>query len=462
MQENLMSGNNTISMNLSDLKIEWQNKHVLIVGAGATGLSCAKFLQSNQIDFKLVDSRPELNGIQADFNIELGDFSELTFTKADILIVSPGVSIQHALIQKAMQSGKEIIGDVELFSRLATKPIIAITGSNGKSTVTTLVTELLNSKGIVAEIGGNIGIPCLDLLDKDFKTDCYVLELSSFQLETTNNLKTIASIILNLSEDHMDRYDSRLDYFLAKKKILSNAMNIVVNLDDSNVVDFCSEFDSNKITISLENKTADFHIEKINNTEYIYNGESVVMDLSNIKLVGEHNKLNILAALALTSVLDSEIKETAEVVNNFTGLAHRSQEVSRHNQLQWINDSKATNIGATIAALNGFKHNSIHLILGGQGKGQDFSELASSLTENIKHIYIYGEDAEIIFNTLKECTNINITSVNTLTECIALINSSAIADDIVLFSPACASFDQFDNYMQRGEYFVDAIKRLGA
>ena len=452
--------NDTLNMKITDLKLEWKDKNVLIVGAGSTGLSCAEFLNKHNIFFTIIDSREDLNYINKNIDIVCGFFQEKYFSQADILIVSPGVSIKHPFIQCAINQGKEIIGDVELFCRLTDKPIIAITGSNGKSTVTTLVSEILNASNITAKPGGNIGIPCLDLIATDSETDCYVLELSSFQLETTFSLKAYASIILNISEDHMDRYDSYSDYRDAKKKVLHNAENIIFNSDDDVISGISLDYDANTITFSLVNQEADFYIKLHDGNEVIYHNNDIIADISNIKLIGLHNKLNILAALSLCSVFDTDLKQTQNVINEFSGLEHRSQVVSTYKGLVWINDSKATNIGATSAALAGLSERSIHLILGGQGKAQDFSDLVPALTTNVKNIYVYGEDADLIIDAIVNKIETNIIRVETLEQSINLIASTAVKDDVILFSPACASFDQFDNYIHRGESFIDSVKRL--
>jgi len=459
VKENFLS-NDILNMKITDLKLEWKDKNVLIVGAGSTGLSCAEFLNKHNIFFTIIDSREDLNYINKNIDIVCGYFQEKYFSQADILIVSPGVSIKHPFIQDAINQGKEVIGDVELFCRLTDKPIIAITGSNGKSTVTTLVSEILNASNITAKPGGNIGIPCLDLITTDSETDCYVLELSSFQLETTFSLKAYASIILNISEDHMDRYDSYSDYRDAKEKVLHNAENIIFNSDDDVISGISLDYDANTITFSLVNQKADFYIKQHDGNEVIYHNNIIIADISNIKLIGLHNKLNILAALSLCSVFDTDLKQTQNVINDFSGLEHRSQMVSTYKDLVWINDSKATNIGATSAALAGLSEHAVHLILGGQSKAQDFNDLVPALTTNVKNIYVYGEDADLIIDAIVNKIETNIVRVETLEQSINLVASTAVKDDVILFSPACASFDQFDNYMHRGESFIDSVKRL--
>lgn len=462
-----ISGVDKTIMNIEDLKLEWKGKDILIVGCGVSGISCANFLSNNDIDFSIVDSRTNIkniSNINQRYTIKFGDFQETDFSSADILIVSPGVSIKHPFIQKAIEKGKEIFGDVDLFCRLVDAPIIAITGSNGKSTVTTLVGDILNASNINAKVGGNIGVPCLDLLSLDHsnhsheaKTDCYVLELSSFQLETTSHLKAYASVILNLSEDHMDRYDSFLDYCNAKQRILNDSKYTIINLDDKLASKLSHAKDS--ITFSL-NAKADFTLGLKSGKEWIFHHEKPFLDISNLRIVGQHNKSNILAAVSLCSVFDIALDKTELAIKNFSGLEHRSQLISKNNNVQWINDSKATNIGATSAALNGFSNCSLYLILGGQSKGQDFTELLPVLTNNIKQIFIYGEDSVLIANSIKEKTKIRIQCLSSLKESINEISKLVIDDDVVLFSPACASFDQFDNYMHRGQSFVQYVNEV--
>ena len=453
-----------IIMNISDLKLEWKEKNILIVGYGVSGISCANFLSDNDVEFSIVDSRTNIknvSNINQRYMIKFGDFQENDFSAADILIVSPGVSIKHPFIQKAIEEGKEVLGDVDLFCRVVDAPVIAITGSNGKSTVTTLVGDILKASDINAKVGGNIGVPCLDLLDSDHsheaKADCYILELSSFQLETTSHLKAYASVILNLSEDHMDRYDSFLDYCNAKQRILNDSKYTIINLDDKLASKLSLTEDS--ITFSLNTK-ADFTLGLKAGKEWVFHNDTPFLDISKLKIVGQHNKSNILAAMSLCSVFDIDIDKTAQAINTFSGLEHRSQLISDFNNVQWINDSKATNIGATSAALNGFSNRSLYLILGGQSKGQDFTDLLPVLTSNIKQIFIYGEDSVLIANSIKEKTKISIQCVPTLKVSTNEISKLVIDGDVVLFSPACASFDQFDNYMHRGQSFIQYVNEV--
>ncbi len=459
-----MLSNDSEKMKIVDLKHDWQNKKILIVGAGSTGLSCANFLKRHGLDFVIVDSRQNLSGLHHGIDIIGGDFKAENFNVADILIVSPGVPLTEPFVQSAIKQGKEVIGDVELFCRLTEKPIIAITGSNGKSTVTTLVGEILNAVKFVAKVGGNIGVPCLDLLESDAETDCYVLELSSFQLETTLSLKSHASVILNLTEDHLDRYESFQGYCNAKKKILLNSENIIVNNDDEGVVKFCATHNTNKISFSIVGDKADFYIdidtEEYSGHECVFHKGHAIVDISDIQLVGQHNKQNILAAVSLCSTFGINLKAISKVIASFTGLEHRSQRVSHYAGATWINDSKATNIAATCAALNGFSNNDIHLILGGQAKGQDFKELTPAITSNVKTIVIFGEDADLIRTGIEIDTTARIEMVDNLNESVEIVAQSLSFGDVVLFSPACASFDQFDNYMQRGQSFINAVKRL--
>ncbi len=460
-RNNLNLGSNKTEVKISDLKLQWKDKAILIVGGGVTGLSCARFLKKHGLDFVIVDSRSSvisITDIQNKFEIICGEFQEHYFTNADILIVSPGISIKHPYIQAAIQQKKQVIGDVALFCTLTDAPIIAITGSNGKSTVTTLVGEILNSAGLEARVGGNIGVPCLELLT-DNEPDCYVLELSSFQLETTPNLDAYVSVVLNLSEDHMDRYDSFLDYCNAKKKIFKNTQNIVVNTDDQRTVELTESININKITFGLENKTGlNFYLDTHNGVEWVFHNGKPLISISNIKIAGQHNKLNILAVLSLCSVFDIELGKTEKVISQFTGLEHRSQVISTKKGVRWVNDSKATNIGATSAALKGFSDYPLYLILGGQSKGQNFMELVPFITKNIKQIIVYGEDAELIFNTIRSVPELSVTKVQTLEEAIKFIEPYVIRGDVVLFSPACASFDQFDNYVHRGQSFISIVQ----
>lgn len=444
----------------------WSHKRVLIVGLGKTGLSCARYLSEKGIEVAITDSReypPALNELQAHFPdvaIFVGGFNADAFERATCLIVSPGISLREPLIVEARARGAEIVGDIELFSRDANAPIIAITGSNGKSTVTSLLGEMAKAAGLDVRVGGNIGVPALDLLQAP-KPDLYVLELSSFQLETTESLNACAAAILNISEDHMDRYHDLNDYTAAKAKVYYGTGTLIVNLDDDVVMstvnlirqgrDFVG-FTANKPNIN------EFGICSDGGTEYLCYGEEKLIAVSELKIKGKHNIVNALAALALGKEATISFDGMLAGLKTYPGLPHRSQWIAEKNGVTWYNDSKATNVGAAIAAINGIDADAIILIAGGQAKGQDFSPLKEVVKNRVKHLILLGEDANLLNAELETYTE--VTFVVDMTEAVTKANEIAITGEAVLLSPACASFDMYSGYEQRGELFVNAVQEV--
>lgn len=442
------------------------HKRVLIVGLGKTGLSCARYLSQHGVEVAVTDSRdhpPALDELQdafPDIAIFVGGFSAEAFERATCLIVSPGISLREPLIAEARARGAEIVGDIELFARNANAPVIAITGSNGKSTVTSLLGEMAEAAGLDVRVGGNIGVPALDLLH-DPKPDLYVLELSSFQLETTESLNACAAAILNISEDHMDRYQDINDYTAAKAKVYYGTGALIVNLDDEAVMATVKLIRQGRELLGFtKNKPAEnqFGICLKDKQEYLCYGSEALIAISELKIKGKHNVVNALAALALGKEANIPFAEMLAALKEFTGLPHRSQWIAEKNNISWYNDSKATNVGASIAAINGIDANNIILIAGGQGKGQDFSPLKDVVKNKVNHLILLGEDAGLLNAELAEYANVIF--VKNIKQAVDKANEVAMPGDAVLLSPACASFDMFTGYEQRGDAFIIAVKEV--
>lgn len=436
---------------------------VVIVGLGKTGLSCARFLAAHGIDFMIVDSREippgldELKTIVPATKIVTGEFKPDLFATANTLIVSPGISVQHALIASARARGADIIGDIELFARVAQAPIIAITGSNGKSTVTTLFAEMLRQANKQVQVGGNLGVPALELLDD--AAELYVLELSSFQLETTDSLDVVVSVILNISEDHMDRYDDLQAYIDAKAKILNGHGSVVANLDDQIVVKLVDRLNLHRkrINFSLNQPTDNNYGLHLHAGEtYLCKGQDALLPVSKVAIKGTHNIANALAALALGEALDLPMPAMLTALQTYTGLPHRMQWVGECHGVNWFNDSKATNVGAAVAAIEGVPGDSVILLAGGQGKDQDFSPFGAALAKRVKAVVLMGEDAALLAEVIP--ASVTISYADDMTAAIELAASHAVQGDAVLLSPACASFDMFNNYEHRGEVYMAAVR----
>ena len=442
------------------------HKRVLVVGLGKTGFSCARYLSEQGIEVAITDSReypPALDELQEaypDIAVFVGGFNSQAFKRASCLVVSPGISLREPLIAEARARGAEIVGDIEIFARNANAPVVAITGSNGKSTVTSLLGDMATASGMDVRVGGNIGVPALDLLQEP-RPDLYVLELSSFQLETTNSLDACAAAILNISEDHMDRYYDLNDYTAAKAKVYYGTGSLIVNLDDERVMATVNLLSQGRNLVGFTAKKPEdkqFGICNESNDAYLCYGDEMLLPVSELKIKGQHNVVNALAALALGQEANIPLNGMITALKEFPGLPHRSQWIAEENGVAWYNDSKATNVGAAIAAINGTEANKIILIAGGQAKGQDFSPLKNVVKNRVKQLILLGEDAELIKSELSGLTEIS--SVNDLSEAVKKASEVAISGDAVLLSPACASFDMFSGYEQRGDVFVAAVKEV--
>lgn len=453
---------------MSDAITALASKRVLIVGLGKTGLSCARFLNKRGVEVAVTDSRDNPPGLEVlqqelpDIAVFVGSFNTEVFERADVLIVSPGVSVNELQIQAAAARGVEIIGDVELFARLAEAPVVAITGSNGKSTVTTLLGEMIKAAGLNVAVGGNLGTPVLDLLEQPVP-DFYVLELSSFQLETTSSLNAKASTLLNISEDHMDRYNTLEDYVQAKTRIFTGNGAVILNKDDSKVIELKEKLRrSHKvIEFTLAEPSADeYGVRHKDDQQWLCKGDEKLLAVNELKIKGKHNIANALAALALGQAAGISTNAMLNTLKVFPGLAHRTEWISNINGVDWFNDSKATNVGAALAAINGIEANNLILIAGGQGKGQDFSPLKETVSNNVKTVILIGEDSELLQQTLEGAVQLLL--ADSMEDAVSKAASIAQAGDVVLLSPACASFDMFNGYEERGKAFITAVSEVQA
>lgn len=441
-----------------------QHKNCVIVGLGQTGLSCAQFLCEKGAAVAVMDTRelpPALHTLQQDHPevlVHTGGLSLEWLQHADQIILSPGVDPRLPELQAAASAGIEMIGDIELFARYADAPVIAITGSNGKSTVTTLVSLMAQLAGYQVATGGNLGTPALDLLD-EAPVDFYVLELSSFQLETVNSLNAFAAVVLNISADHLDRYNSVGDYQQTKQRIYQGNGVMVINRDDPVVAAMA---DPNRQTIGFglkQHGEHDFAVRLIDGQRWLCEGQYELMPVKDMKIAGQHNIANALAALALGSVMGLPMHAMLSALREFKGLPHRCRLVRERRGVHWYNDSKATNVGATIAAIEGLTDNGeMILILGGVGKGQDFAALTTVLKAHVYATVLIGEAADEIAGIVPS-TVITETadSIKSAVNLAALLAKEGMQ---VLLSPACASFDMFLSYVDRGQQFEQAVREL--
>ena len=436
----------------------------VIVGLGKTGLSCFRYLSNQGLNVAITDSReepPELLELRAEFesaSVYLGQINEQVLLASDQIILSPGVSLDNKSIKLSIENNIPVFGDIELFCQKAQAPIIAVSGSNGKSTVTTIVAEMTRLAGLKTYVGGNIGIPALDLLS-DSTPDLYVLELSSFQLETTYSLNAHASVVLNVSPDHMDRYLSLKDYANTKKRIYSGQGLMVLNKDEEYIH---SIIDSKRDTIYFSlgaPEGENFGLINHNNEVWLSQGNEKIINKNQLKIKGEHNISNALAAMALAGAVNVPTNIMADVLKNFTGLEHRCQLVREIDNVSWYNDSKATNVGACIASITGLcELGNIILIAGGDSKGADLSGLNPIVKKYIKRVFLFGIDANKLADVMG--SDVDKEFVNNMNEAVKGASKIADPDDIVLLAPACSSLDMYKNYQQRGDAFISAIDAL--
>ncbi|SEG70787.1 UDP-N-acetylmuramoyl-L-alanine--D-glutamate ligase [Marinobacterium lutimaris] len=442
------------------------DKKRVVIGLGQTGMACARYLFARGQAFFACDTRdnpPAADQFRREFPgvpLYCGPLDAELLCQAAEILLSPGVAQADPAIRQAVAQGVRLSGDIDLFCQQAKAPIVAITGSNAKSTVTSLVGEMAEAAGVNVRVGGNLGTPVLDLLDDS--AELYVLELSSFQLETTNDLRAAAATVLNISPDHLDRYDSMQGYHAAKHRIFRGCSCAVTNRDDA----------LTQPLVATGTKMRSFGLSKPDLNQFglighqggtwLARGLEPLLDVREMKIRGSHNQANALAALALGEAVGLPMAPMLEALKTFAGLKHRCQWVASKCGAEWYNDTKGTNVGATLAALNGLGatlegEEKIILIAGGVGKGQTFDELDAPMGRFGRELVLIGEDAPKL---AAEITSVPHRFATSMDEAVALANSIAGPGDIVLLSPACASFDMFSGYPARGEAFVSAVEEL--
>lgn len=448
------------------------NQFYLVAGLGKTGHSIAAYLQRRNLPFVAFDTRKKVDNL-AEFNekfpgvdVFLEELPDNLYNNLKEIITSPGISLDEPFLKKAASLAIPIVGDIECFARSVHAPIIAITGTNGKSTVTTLVGEMAKAAGKKVAVAGNIGLPVLDLVDDSEHYDLWVLELSSFQLDLTYSLAPIAACILNISPDHLDRHHTLEAYIASKQTIYRQAKHIIYNRDDS--VTFPAlilepDSDCTLSSFGLDSPANQNEWGMVNkeNGEFLSCGDNLLIDVDQLLIKGKHNWQNALAAAALASSVKIAPIHIKSVLTSFAGLAHRCQWVRTLNEVDWINDSKGTNIGATISAVAGIGESikgKIVLIAGGLGKGADFSQLRSFAEKYTRSIILIGKDAINIEHALAGC--IPTLMAASFAEAITIANEQARPGDVVLLSPACASQDMFKDFNHRGEVFVQLVSKL--
>ncbi len=438
-------------------------KHI-VVGLGKTGQSCVRYLLGQGAQVEVVDTRTQPPGLD-DFvkafpsvPVRLGELDADYLSTADDLVVSPGVPIKHPMIQRARENGTEITGDIDIFSCVAEAPIIAITGSNGKSTVTTLLGDMAKKAGTKVAIGGNLGTPALDLIDP--AVELYVLELSSFQLETTRRLGAMSATVLNVSEDHMDRYSGMPEYHAAKHRIFYGATNAVVN-DDLPLTAPLMAQGMQAIHYGLGNPgLKKFSTIMENSEQWIVHGYKPIMRVAEMRLKGKHNLYNALAALSLGHTAGIPLEDMIATLKEYPGLHHRCEYIRTVDGVDYINDSKGTNVGATRAAVESLGDTcsgQLVLIAGGEGKGADFTPLRDVVENYCKAVVLIGRDAPEIARVLPEEI---IHRAETLEGAVQQARHLAEQSDMVLLSPACASFDMFESYEHRGAQFSHYVRQM--
>ena len=435
--------------------------YTLVVGLGVTGLSVVRHLHNLGEAVVVADSRdipPALQEFRQSFPeipLHTGKFDNKLFTNAHRIVVSPGVPLSEPALKLAVEQGVEITGDIDLFANEVAAPVVAITGSNGKSTVTTLVALMAEKAGLAVAAGGNIGVPVLELLEHP--KDLYVLELSSFQLETLNRLPMASAVVLNISADHMDRYPDVAAYAMSKQAIYRDTEHAVVNRDDP-VVSRMLPASQQSTGFTLGRPGAgDFGLCMAGDVEYLCTHEEQLIETSKLKIRGKHNLANALAALALGQSIGLPMPAMLEALKEFPGLPHRTQWIAELNGVSWYNDSKGTNVGATLAAIEGLPGKHV-LIAGGQGKGADFSLLAEAAKQRCRALVLIGQDADKIAAAVDGAAPVEF--ADSMEAAVKLAAGIARKGDNVLLSPACASFDMFQGFEKRGEAFVQAVQGL--
>ncbi len=438
----------------------------VVAGLGISGVSAVNFLHENGYRVAVTDSRqlpPGHDQIPATVQTSFGKLDQDLLLQAEEIVISPGLDIKLPEIQAAIAKGIPVVSEIQILRRATDKPIVAITGSNAKSTVTTLIGLMAQDAGVKVAVGGNLGRPALDLTRDD--PDVYILELSSFQLETTSNLNAEVAVVLNMSEDHLDRHGDMAGYHAAKHRIFQGVKKVVFNRDDSLTRPLVPDVTPmQSFGLNAPDLKQYGILREDNGTIWLARGRERLLKSSEMYIQGTHNVANALACLALGEAIGLPIDKMLETLKTFKGLEHRCEFVKEVAGVRYYNDSKGTNIGATLAALDGLgaaieaQSGKVAIILGGQGKGQDFTALRQSLEKYAKLAVLIGEDRPVIEKAIQGTTE--LLHAETLQEAVALCQQHTQAQDVVLLSPACASFDMFTGYPQRGHRFVEYVNAL--
>lgn len=438
----------------------------VVAGLGISGVSAVNFLHENGYRVAVTDSRqlpPGHDQIPATVQTSFGKLDQDLLLQAEEIVISPGLDIKLPEIQAAIAKGIPVVSEIQILRRATDKPIVAITGSNAKSTVTTLIGLMAQDVGVKVAVGGNLGRPALDLTRDD--PDVYILELSSFQLETTSNLNAEVAVVLNMSEDHLDRHGDMAGYHAAKHRIFQGVKKVVFNRDDSLTRPLVPDVTPmQSFGLNAPDLKQYGILREDNGTIWLARGRERLLKSSEMYIQGTHNVANALACLALGEAIGLPIDKMLETLKTFKGLEHRCEFVKEVAGVRYYNDSKGTNIGATLAALDGLgaaieaQGGKVAIILGGQGKGQDFTALRQSLEKYAKLAVLIGEDRPVIEKAIQGTTE--LLHAETLQEAVALCQQHTQAQDVVLLSPACASFDMFTGYPQRGHRFVEYVNAL--
>jgi UDP-N-acetylmuramoylalanine--D-glutamate ligase len=449
--------------------MELKNKRVLVVGLGKSGVASALFLKARGARVTVSDNKTgdELrNEIPAlldhGITVETGGHGERTFREQDLIVVSPGVPVDAPMLQQARSLGEAVIGEIELAAQFLRGPIVAITGSNGKTTTTTLTGEIMTAGGLPTLVGGNIGTPAISLVERDKPETVIVLEVSSFQLETIQTFHPKIAVVLNVTPDHLDRHRTFEAYLDAKARMFENQEGndfAVLNADDATCVAMAARTRAQVFWFSRQKEVKQGAWERDGKVLF-RDGERQreIMLGSEIPLKGAHNLENVLAAVCAGALMGCAAEKIREAVREFKAVEHRLEFVATIRGVDYYNDSKATNVDATIKALESFPAN-IHLILGGKDKGSDYSVLNDLLRQRVKRAYTIGAAAEKIESQIK---GIEVVHAQTLENALRKANSIAEAGDVVLLAPACASFDQFKSYEHRGQVFKEIVRGLAA
>jgi UDP-N-acetylmuramoylalanine--D-glutamate ligase len=434
-----------------------ESRRNLVLGLGKTGVSVVRWLAARGEVIVVNDSRVDPPGTDAMTEFgnsvlgKFGSFDHQLLQNIDQVIVSPGVSRREPIVLEALDRGIPVVGDIELFAQNQSAEVVAVTGTNGKSTVTTLVAEMVKASGKIGYAGGNLGEPALDLLSRE-QPDFYVLELSSYQLESTSSLRPAAAVVLNVTPDHMDRYDDFSSYAQAKSRIYQNARVGVVNADDPVVMQMQVP-NGSRVEFGTTSLPCDYGVS---DGWMICRGEKF-MRVDEVRMPGAHNTSNALAAIALADAIGLSRDAIGRVLREYGGLPHRMQTVVEYRGVRFVDDSKGTNVGATVAAVKGLREQ-IVLVAGGDGKGQDFTPLADVLAGRVRHTVLIGRDRQHLADAVADVCTVEFAA--DMNDAVSAAFRAALPGDIVLLSPACASLDMYRDYAERGDRFAEAARRL--